>query len=224
MQAPVSAPGAPTFVRLLARIAEVPALPPVLPTAHQLGEWIGWPQAVTLSRALDDAPEATDPPAPASAENLAAECTRIRAELAGTIDAGPAGTDPAAFQQHAQAMQRAMQTSTGHLRGELRELLAAGTPQQARLAEVDAAMEAALSPREHALLAPVCALLGERLERLHQAGQATGTADTIPAARPDPDPPAWIPAFRNELRDLLQAELDLRFHPIEGLLAALRSC
>ena len=32
--------------------------------------------------------------------------------------------------------------------------------------------------------------------------------------------PSWPPALRDTVRDLLLAELDLRFHPIDGLSAA----
>jgi len=65
-------------------------------------------------------------------------------------------------------------------------------------------MEQTLSPREHSLLAIAPATLGTRFDRVH--GQ-----------------PGWRTAFRHDMRSLLLAELQLRFHPIEGLLAALRS-
>ncbi|MGO1540205.1 MAG: DUF3348 family protein [Luteimonas sp.] len=205
MQAFVPGPvGGPTFIRLLARAAERPFPPPGLPPAGRLGEWIDWPRAVTLSRALDQQPADPARGEPASAAGLAEECARVRAALAADIDNGPgpvaadAGFSP--FQQHIQAMQRAMQSATGRLRGDLRERLAGGCAQQARLAELDAAMEAALSPRETSLLSAVPALLAAHYER-----------EQRPAT------------FHRELRELLLAELDLRFQPVEGLLAALRS-
>ncbi|MCC8446692.1 DUF3348 family protein, partial [Xanthomonas translucens] len=34
---------------------------------------------------------------------------------------------------------------------------------------------------------------------------------------------AWLDVFRQDMQHVLRAELDIRFHPIEGLLAALRS-
>ena len=210
MQVPVSAPGAPTFIRLLAQAAGTSARAPALPLARQLGEWIDWTRAVSLSRALDGPAQPAEDAATPDAATLLEEYARIRADLEDAIRKGPApaadSTGFAPIHQHIQAMQRAMLTATGYLRGDLRELLAAGTPALARLAEVDAAMEAALSPREHALLQPVSAALQARFEHLQQSG----TAD-------------WMPAFRHQLRDLLLAELDLRFQPVEGLLAALRS-
>jgi hypothetical protein len=91
----------------------------------------------------------------------------------------------------------------------------------ARLAEVDAVMELTLSPREQTLLAAVPALLGQHFERLREAAQpvpdAAQTAHTAPSAG------AWLDVFRQDMQHVLRAELDIRFHPIEGLLAALRS-
>jgi hypothetical protein len=75
-----------------------------------------------------------------------------------------------------------------------------------RLAEVDAVMEVALTPREHTLLAKVPDLLGQRFARLHAGGQ-----------------PHWLDAFRREMQSVLLAELDLRFQPVDALLAALRT-
>lgn len=204
MQVPVSAPGAPTFIRLLAQAAGTSARAPALPLARQLGEWIDWTRAVSLSRALDGPAQPAEDAATPDAATLLEECARIRADLEDAIRKGPAPAADSAgftpFQQHIQAMQRAMQSATGRLRGDLRERLAGGSAQQARLAEVDAAMEAVLSPREATLLAALPALLGSHFERGQQ-----------PAA------------FHHELRELLLAELDLRFQPVEGLLAALHS-
>ena len=86
----------------------------------------------------------------------------------------------------------------------------------ARLAEVDAVMEMALSPREQKLLAAVPALLGDHFDRLRRAAQASerGTA----ASQEN-----WLDTFRSDMRSVLLAELDVRFQPVEGLLAALRT-
>ena len=208
--------GAPTLARLLARLAAVRPAPPSGSAADRLGAWIDWPRAVELSRVLD-APLASDTDALAGGfESLAAECVDIRSDLAADIRKGPASPTASAgfapFQAHLQAMQRAMLAAAGRLRGDLRECLAAGTPAQVRLAEVDAQMEAALGPREVALLAGVGDALASRFETLRAAGSGPGKSL-----------PDWLATFRHELRDLLLAELDLRFQPVEGLLAALRS-
>lgn len=227
-----AAPAAgPAFIRQLARLtdAEVPLSGPAL--AERLGRWIDWTRAVALSRALDGTPPATAPNAPGTLEAVDAECARVRAALADAIhdDAGlaapgaPAEADYAPFHQHYLARQRAMQAATGRLRGQLRDRLAGVSAAMARLAEVDAVMEMTLSPREHTLLAAVPALLGERFDRLRQAARpAPDEAPGAPASIP-PAPDAWLAAFRHDMRGMLLAELDVRFQPIDGLLAALRS-
>jgi hypothetical protein len=160
------------------------------------------------------------------ADGEAAECARVRGVLVAAIkdepalalvDAAEAGAtaagegdapDYTVFRQCYLARQRAMQTASGRLRGRLRDALAQTSAEMARLAEVDAAMELALSPREHALLATVPDLLGQRFERLRAAGQASR---------------AWLDGFRRDMQSVLLAELDVRFQPVEGLLAALRT-
>lgn len=163
---------------------------------------------------------------------LFAECARVRGLLADAIlDDGRdwtrplwprAGEDPdgaaagaSAVQRHCQGLQRDLQSATGRLRGELRERLACRGAGQARLAAVDAVMEGLLAPREHALLAPLVPTLVARFEQLHAAH--AGSDDAAVGSVP------WRAAFRAEARQLLLAELDLRFHPIEALLEALQS-
>ncbi|REI39152.1 DUF3348 family protein, partial [Xanthomonas oryzae pv. oryzae] len=43
--------------------------------------------------------------------------------------------------------------------------------------------------------------------------------DAAPRAVSD----GWLDVFRKDMQSVLLAELDVRFHPIEGLLAALRT-
>jgi Protein of unknown function (DUF3348). len=206
-------------VRLLARIAGTEPPPTGQPLSAWLGQQIDWNRAVALSGALDGRVPAPPEDAPAfdAAEDEA--CARLRASLAESItgDAGPeapadeaAPLDYAPFRSHYQARQRAMLAATGRLRGQLRDMLAA-SPALARLAEVDAVMEQVLSPREHALLAKLPALLGGHFERLQQGAVAAGGGR------------AWLQVFRRDMQDVLLAELDIRFQPIDALLAALRT-
>ena len=125
-------------------------------------------------------------------------------------DDAAAGYAP--YRQRYIDLQRSIQATTGQLRGRLRDALAGRSAEAARLAEVDAVMEQALSPREQALFASVPTLLGEHFERLRDAaGAAGGTARD------------WLPRFHHDIQSVLRAELEARFHPIEGLLAALRT-
>jgi len=206
----------PTFIRLIARLAEIDVADPASTPSDRLGQWIDWTRAVALSRALDDVPPAAGPGASGTTAADADDCARTRATLAAAIADGPlpapAGGTTAPgfgeFRKHYLARQRAMQVEAGRLRGHLRDLLAARSPGMARLAEVDVVMELVLSPKEQALLASIPDLLGTHFERLRD--RAAGDA--------------WLAAFRLDMQDVLLAELDVRFQPIEALLAALRQC
>lgn len=203
---------APAFVRLLARLggADLPDAMPAL--SERLGHWIDWNRAVSLSRALDGA-VAPDADATMADDTHAAAVARVRTSLSDAILRGaPADAgdeDFAPYRRYCLERQRAMLTGTGPLRGRLRDALAQRGGDLARLAEVDAVMEMTLSPREQALLAHTPTLLGLHFERLR------ATADAASGS-------AWHALFRRDLQDALLAELDLRFHPLDALLAALR--
>ncbi len=230
---------APTFIRLLTRLTDTDPLQPGLSLADRLGQWIDWNRAVALSRALDGAPPAPQVDAkPFDAEDEAA-CARARAALADSIaddaawssttgkpaDASEAAAPHAAFaayQQRYIALQRTMQSTTGKLRGQLRERLSNASVEMARLAEIDAAMELTLSPREHTLLGNIPTLLARHFERMREDAPATADTDATAVAAP-PQPIHSTAAMRRDMQAVLLAELDLRFQPIEALLAALRT-
>ncbi|MBO9766863.1 MULTISPECIES: DUF3348 domain-containing protein [Xanthomonas] len=238
-RAPLSGPA---FIRLLARLSDAHIAQSDHALAERLSQWIDWTRAVAVSKALDGKLPDTDElpePRPLDAEacarvrtglaassvaELDALVVRVRAEArdAALADAPAAAPDFAPFRQHYLAMQRAMRTATGDLRGRLRDLLALVSTDMARLAEVDAVMELTLSPREQSLLNTVPSLLGAHFERLRDAAQAQhrpSDDDAAPRAVPD----GWLDVFRKDMQSVLLAELDVRFHPIEGLLAALRT-
>lgn len=222
----------PTFIRLLARLTD-DTLPQGGPApAERLSQWIDWTRAVVLSKVLDaKAPEAEQGSQVVDRDDTEV-CARARSTLLASIaeapelaipqpqavgssdDAAPAAPiDFAPFRQRHLSLQRSMQMATGRLRGDLRDRLAQRSIDMARLAEVDAVMEGALSPREHALLGAVPALLETHFERLRAAA---GALATDPSA-------AWLDGFRRDMQGVLIAELDVRFQPVEGLLAALRT-
>ncbi|MET0327507.1 MAG: DUF3348 domain-containing protein [Luteimonas sp.] len=224
----------PTFLRLLARLTDA-TLPQGGPApAERLSQWIDWTRAVVLSKVLDARPSEAGPDPQGPDRDDAEVCARARSTLLAAIAGAPelavprpqasapatdvaeapeAAIDFAPFRQRHLTLQRSMQASTGRLRGELRDRLAQRSADMARLAEVDAVMEGALSPREHALLGAVPALLETHFERLRAAA---GDAATDPSA-------AWLDGFRRDMQGVLIAELDVRFQPAEGLLAALRT-
>ncbi|MCC4620116.1 DUF3348 domain-containing protein [Xanthomonas cassavae CFBP 4642] len=232
----------PAFIRLLARLSDARVAQSHHALADRLSQWIDWTRAVAVSKALDGKlPATADLPEPRPLDAHA--CARVRAGLATSsvadLDAlvarlradtrsaaasqeAPAPPDYAPFRQHYLAMQRGMRTATGDLRGRLRDLLVLVSADMARLAEVDAVMELTLSPREQTLLNTVPGLLGTHFERLRDAAHAPGSAAGSEAA-PRAVSDGWLDIFRMDMQSVLLAELDVRFHPIEGLLAALRT-
>ncbi|MCD9121183.1 DUF3348 domain-containing protein [Cupriavidus sp. UGS-1] len=161
-----------------------------------------------------------------------------------------ASADFAIYRQRYLTLQQRMETAIGDLRGRLRAALARRSG-QGRLAMLDAVMERVMGAREQALLANLPAVLEARYQRLRQAeeralaqiaaadateaAEAAQAPDTHNAAnaanaaeRAEPagvavtiTPGAWRRVFRRDMEDLLLAELDLRFQPVDGLVAAL---
>ncbi len=214
-RAPV--PG-PAFIRQLARLVQTEPAPSTQTLSERLSHWIDWNRAVNLSRALDAPPVGSETMEAASGNEEFEACQRSRAALMDTITGFVVPQDDrkiefALFRKHCLDVQRSMQTATGRLRGRLRERVAAQSAALARLAEVDAVMEMTLSPREQSLLARVPALLETHFAAL------TGTAegDSTPSRN------AGLETFRRDMQDLLLAELEVRFLPIDSLLAALRT-
>lgn len=218
----------PAFIRLLAGLADGQATPTSPDLSDRLSQWVDWNRAVALSRALDG----RVPPPPAEAVTFdaaeAAECARVRSVLETAIvqqaDSPKPGAsdDAAAIRQRVIALQRSMQASTGRLRGRLRDMLSLAGPELGRLAEVDAVMENTLSPREQALLATVPTLLAQHFERLRNAALPSPVEGEAVDAGAVPADDGWRQRFNHAMQSVLLAELDVRFHPIEGLLAALR--
>ncbi|MBI0329300.1 DUF3348 domain-containing protein [Burkholderia plantarii] len=155
--------------------------------------------------------------------------------------------DFAVYRQSYLALQQLMDSDIGDLRTFLRGRLAASSPAMARLAVLDAAMERSLAARERSLFGAVPGRLAARFERLRRealANQAdqTDQADPVPpapaagqssaddadhggpaASAGAPAPLAWLDTFRKDLQSVLLAELEVRFQPVEGLLAALHA-
>lgn len=219
----------PIFIRLLASLSEADIAHAPLSLSERLSQWIDWTRAVAVSRALDGRLPAVDGEGPAFDHSQDMECAKARHAIDTRIGEWrpPASSDDAAlitvdyspFHRHCLEMQRAMQTTAGRWRGQLREMLARQSAEMARLAEMDAVMELILSPREHALLATVPVLLGQHFQRL----QAAAEADLADPASATSAAAVGLERFRHDLQSVLRAELDVRFQPIDALLAALRT-
>ncbi|MBY4948111.1 DUF3348 domain-containing protein [Cupriavidus respiraculi] len=234
----------PTLVRLLARLQDADAPEAGQSLALQLSQWLDWTAAIALSSALkaQPAPAKSRAPAPESAEEQ--DCARVRAALAAAVaDAATGGAptrrrgsgrpvipDPveasaafAPYRRRYATVQQTMESTIESLRGRLRATLAARGADRTKLAMVDAVMERVLGPREQSLLAAVPTLLEARFDHLRQSAETPpAEADAAAASTAPSAPGAWVGVFRNEMQSVLLAELDIRFQPVEGLLAALR--
>jgi hypothetical protein len=233
----------PTLVRLLARLADLDVAASAPSLSDRLSEWLGWTDAIALSTALCGDPPVVASRTTAPRSDEAQLCARVRRSLSKAIasdgmstswqngpaparaDAVPLKTavDYAVFRQHYVSMQQAMETDIGALRGRLRARLAARSPGMARLAMVDAVMERALSARERGVFASVPALLGGYFERVRSAAQPSPSDDAVPQDAVAAAPGPWLDVFRKDMQSVLLAELEVRFQPVEGLLAALRT-
>ena len=224
------------FIRALAALNPLaaPAAPDAF--AQRLAHWFDWTHAFSLSAALGESGARPDAPGFGGQGALSAderELARVRASLARTIAEAPAGAVPARrvnrplaaaavpaetaidFATHRQryaACQLAMETQIVPLRRRLRSSLADRSAALAKLAELDIVMEQVVGAQERALLATVAARLEPRFDALRGA----------PSGDVPVQPGPWLEQFRQEMRSLLLAELDLRLQPVEGLLEACR--
>lgn len=228
----------PKLLRLLASLTDAGASGAAPPLSAVMSRWLGWTDAIALSAALNGSPPEVPSGAPAragSSGNVGAGIgagigtsigdsagTHVRAMLTAAITgqgtssdsrrrmpARPATPDAAEtdFAVHRQryiALQQQMEREIAGLRGRLRTALASRTPQAARLAMLDTVMEQVLGTREQAVLAAVPGMLEPHFTRLRDAEGA------------------WLNVFRRDMQSVLLAELEIRFQPVDALLAALR--
>lgn len=231
----------PALIRILARLTDVEVSASAQPLSDRLSQWLNWTDAITLSSALSATPSPIAANTRAVGPDAETIGARVRAALTKSIASScapdvrpgrapiqsapaPVTVDYADFRQRYLLMQQTMEMEIGDLRARLRRMLAGKTPDLARLAVLDASMEQALGARERSLLGGIPSLLGPYFERLRAAEaqrQADLSVDGI-AQPTQPSSRAWLDAFRKEMQSVLLAELDVRFQPVDGLLAALR--
>lgn len=242
-ESPKEAPGRPRQTGAPRSAAAPPANPGGGETfVDRLSAWLRWTDAMSLFTALQDegVPDTPSVVVPAGASSSIEEdaCQRVRAGLAQALTedrpwmpekpnprirahlrtAAPpkplmeTRTEFAPYRRHYQGRQIAMENAIEPLRARLRTQLADRSPRMAKLSTVDAVMERVMGEHERRLLSALPALLEKRFARLRAAAEADENAGT-----------AWLDAFHQELEAVLAAELDLRWQPIDGLLAALNN-
>ena len=184
---------------------------------------------------------------------LELQMQRVRAALAHAIAQDPvawAGADPvqpgfAPFSRRHAELQRHMEQMVGPLREQARQSLTRACPRLQPLAALDEVLQQVLVAREQPLLAGLQGLLAQRFAQVQaqvqvqvQAAAAQALPPEMDHAAPTPPDPAALSepaqrkahtaaealeAFRQDWRQALLAELDLRLEPVAGLLAALNN-
>lgn len=215
------------LVDLLARmgLAEGPSVRPSF--VDGLERWLGWTDAIALSAVLgaQEPPQPPQPPQPplreaalpaaaAARETLA----RLQALLTRRIERDGLSDEDvefASWRRHVNEVRQAMQAEIASLRAQLRSGLSTCGAAQRRLAALDAVLEQAVAPREQAALAALPAWLHKCFER-GRPPQAEGLGTPVPATNRQ-----WLQAFRQDMRRLLQAELELRLQPLHGMVEAM---
>jgi hypothetical protein len=210
------------LVELLAQLAltEGPAAAPAF--VEGLGRWLGWEDAIALSAALQTPDQASlGLTSPVRARKLALQLQRdyerLRTALCRALDddGTTAGdTDFAPYGRHYAAQQHAMAEGIAPLRTQARAAVALMSPNMFRLAAMDTVVEQALGRREQGLLAMLPTLLERHFTRLRLAHEAAPTAPTCGK---------WLNTFRQDMRRLGRAELELRLLPVQGLLDTMQT-
>jgi Protein of unknown function (DUF3348) len=197
--------------------------------AQRLGQWLNVKEAIAL-HAVSGAVEATGVaaarrkpstvPRHALHDNLLDQLRRAQSVLAQSIrrrdpthrpDPEDPDTEFAFYHQRLNEQQRRMELAVDALRSHVRQTLAQSSPDHARLAALDAHMQALFGGRERRILAQLPALLKARFAALRQAAI---TSDL-------PHDPRWLQVFADEFEQVLLAELDLRLQPVMGLIESL---
>lgn len=239
------------LIRFVADLATVDGAESRQAFAQRLGQWVSFTDATTLYTALDSstAQVAAKPSTyPAEAQSAACgavteELNRVRTATAELIQRAcspalgatrikfPAPQPDAPleiafmyspFHRFYLSLQREMEAKVAPLRAKVRDAMTTRSPALRQLATLDAALDQILNDRERRLFSTVPTLLEKRFAQLrisHQQKMANGAKADDPAAWMQPG--AWLADFRDDLRGVLLAELDLRLQPAMGLMEAL---
>jgi hypothetical protein len=180
-----------------------------------------------------------------AAERLGAELEKLRhsqrdaieasvtAERIGTRnglptpEAGPSPAQPPDFEPYRrfyQGKQRQMAAAVPPLRLKVRGALTDHSPALARLARIDAVLDATLTGYARKGFGAVPGVLEKRFLALWPDRQQSLLSDE-PGHEPEDwmKQGAWLHGFCQEMKTMLLAELDARLAPVQGLLRALHN-
>ena len=224
--------GTPPLVRLLQELVPGDADRAPADVAARLGDWLGAMDSIKLEGALQAitafGAQARSPGQPVDAPVLQQELTQLGALLSRMFSAPGDTTLPpehaGEYAPHLKRfveLQKQMEQRVGALRNRLHQLLGKGSPRLRQLVALDAALHQLMGDREHKLLGNVPVLLERRFNARRDAHQARlaalGQTDDPTTWRL---PGGWLDTFQRDMRDVLQAELQLRLQPLQGLIEA----
>jgi hypothetical protein len=226
------------LVRLLAGLDIANVADSTQTFAEKLSQWVAWTDAISLSSALDGrsavrasvAKSGESSEANKVIEQFRQVCSELTQSIANdAMFAGePVGkerpvaaareVDFAIYRRHYVASQRVLDDRVGSLRARVRTAVALVSPALSRLAALDAAMEQALGAQQRRVLAKVPVLLEKCFKGLRKARLDASTAgDALDAATRHTADAAVGPT----LQRVLQAELEMRLQPVQGMIDAL---
>lgn len=240
------------LIRCLADLAIVDAVDPGNAFAEQLGQWIHFADAITLSAVHNNSiaslpriqPEIQHKEQVVARAAADVEFDRIQTLLMNSImkscspNAGKTyiklpeprlelpmdlAAAYAPYRRFYEAHQRDMELSIQPLRINVRDAVAKASPRLKKFADLDATLEKILRDRESKLLSKVPVLLGKRFEQLFKEHQQK-LVDTQQADNPAGWTQAggWLARFCNDMQMLLLAEVELRLQPTMGLIEAFK--
>lgn len=233
------------LLRFLTRQGMVEAGTDIGDVGQRLGDWLNFRQAIALQAFIGQVDDPLALPAKPTARVDATVLRRRFDEvrealeqsiLKGTVPAlGLARIElPSAeldhpidpktafdpFRRYALGHQRQTDTIIRSLRSQLRGMLYKGTSKEKHLSTLDAIFDNVLTAREARLLGHIPAEFEKRFakalkQHMKQLLQASEADEPAPRTTP------WLGPLRDDLRNALLAELDLRLQPVLGLIEAL---
>jgi len=211
--------GNPPLIRSLQGLAPEGFERPQQDVAQQLGDWLSAMDSIQLDGALQAiqafAAQARAVGQPVNVQALQSLLSRSRHELQALILAAsqPAcskeepAQDYASHHKRYQDLQKQMGTRVTQCRDQLRQAMSKGSPRLRQLVAMDAVMEKLFGEREQRLMGAVPVLLEKRFVALREPTQGEGDA-------------GHAQAFAQDMQAMLEAELDARWLPLQGLLEA----
>ena len=115
--------------------------------------------------------------------------------------------------------QRELDSKVQSLRAEVRQAISEAHPKLAQLSALDEALDNTLSPHTRKLFVSIPKLLEKRFRTLQVSLNTVNTHSTT-----DPQqclqPGGWLAQFRDEMKQVLLAEFELRLQPVTGMIKA----